>query len=313
MIKFDNIYKGFGQRQVLNGLSLAVRKGEIFGFLAANGGGKTTAMRIAMGLLKADSGSVYLDGKEVQPGQVRGIGYMPEERGLYEHEPVAKQLKYLARLHKVPEERIDGRIAEVLASLNIEQHEKAKVKELSLGNQQRVQIAAAIIHDPDILILDEPFSGLDPVATDRTIRVLESLAEQGKSILFSSHQLDIVDRISHRIGLMEHGKLIFEGTAAEFTAESTEQVVVVTVAFQEGRGIADLDFTQCPAIEKAELQGDELELHLAQVDISVGELMQAGLRSEEIRGISRRQGNLLSSMSKFLEQAEQSPVAQKEN
>ncbi len=282
MLNISNIHKSFGKKKVLNGVSLEVHRGEIFSLLAANGGGKTTLMRIVMGLLPPDDGDVYIEGRPVVPGLVKGLGYMPEERGLYADEKVRDQLRYFALLHKVPKAVIDDRIDKILASLDVEQHANSKVKHLSLGNKQRVQIAAALVNEPNLLILDEPFSGLDPLSVERLSSLLADYAGQGRTVLFSSHQIDIVDRISDRLAVMKDGEIFFEGEPSSLKAQNDLTVVQIDAAFVKGRSSKDLDFSACPSVQT----WDGLKLTLNTSQITVDELLKSGLQVEEIRGLT---------------------------
>ncbi len=203
--------KSYGELHALRDLSLTVGSGEIVGFVGSNGAGKTTAMRIAVGVLAADSGEVLWDDRPVDLTVSRRIGYMPEERGLYPRMRVGHQLGYLARLHGRTAEEADRAVRRWTETLGIAGRVDDEVQKLSLGNQQRVQLAAALVSDPDILILDEPFSGLDPVAVDVMSRVLRERADAGVPVIFSSHQLDLVERLCDRVGIIKEGSMVAVG------------------------------------------------------------------------------------------------------
>ncbi|WP_424190415.1 ABC transporter ATP-binding protein [Actinokineospora sp. G85] len=189
-------------------MSFSVAAGEVFGFVGSNGAGKTTTMRIALGVLAADSGEVRYSGSVVDQDTRRVIGYMPEERGLYPKMKVGEQLTYLARLHGLSAGRARKAVGEWTERLGVAQRVGDEVQKLSLGNQQRVQLAAALVHDPQILVLDEPFSGLDPVAVDVMSEVLLDKAAEGVPVVFSSHQLDLVERLCHRVGIVRGGRMV---------------------------------------------------------------------------------------------------------
>ena len=214
-IEIHNLHKRFGSVQALDGMSFTVRDGEIYGFVGSNGAGKSTTMRIALGVLAADSGDVLLDGRPLDDDTRRRIGYMPEERGLYGKEKILDQLVFLAKLHGVDGASAKQRGTELLEALGLGERLNDKLDDLSLGNQQRVQLAASLIHDPDILILDEPFSGLNPVAVDVMSTMLTDRARQGVPVIFSSHQLDLVQRLCDRVGIVTRGHMVAEGTVAE--------------------------------------------------------------------------------------------------
>ncbi|WP_022868791.1 ABC transporter ATP-binding protein [Schaalia vaccimaxillae] len=218
MLTMSGLTKSFGSIQALSDLSLSVGSNEIVGFVGANGAGKSTAMRITMGVLEADAGSVSWEGKPLDASMRRRIGYMPEERGLYPKMKVGEQLTYLARLHGVNASQARRATEEWTQRLGISERRGDDVQKLSLGNQQRVQLAAALVSDPGLLILDEPFSGLDPVAVDVMSEVLEDRARAGVPTLFSSHQLDVVQRLCDRIVIIRAGRLVADGTIAELQA-----------------------------------------------------------------------------------------------
>ncbi|MDN8627246.1 ABC transporter ATP-binding protein [Corynebacterium ureicelerivorans] len=214
-IEIQNLHKRFGNVQALDGMGFTVRDGEMYGFVGSNGAGKSTTMRIALGVLAADSGEVLLDGHPLDDDSRRRIGYMPEERGLYGKEKILDQLVFLAKLHGVDGASAKQRGTELLEALGLGERLNDKLDDLSLGNQQRVQLAASLIHDPDILILDEPFSGLDPVAVDVMSTMLTERARQGVPVIFSSHQLDLVQRLCDRVGIVTRGRMVAEGTVDE--------------------------------------------------------------------------------------------------
>ena len=205
----------YGDLVALQELSLQVAAGELFGFVGANGSGKTTTMRIVMGVLAADSGEVRWGGAPVTFETHRRFGYMPEERGLYPKMRVLEQLVYLAQLHGV-EPAAAGRSAIAwLERLGLSERRNDEVQKLSRGNQQRVQLAAALVFEPELLVLDEPFAGLDPVAVDVMSEVLRDRANAGIPVIFSSHQLDIVERLCDRVGIIKAGQMVVTGTVTE--------------------------------------------------------------------------------------------------
>ena len=229
-IEIRDLRKRFGDVQALDGMSFTVHDGEIYGFVGSNGAGKSTTMRIALGVLAADSGEVLLDGRPLDDDTRRRIGYMPEERGLYGKEKILDQLVFLAKLHGVDGASAKQRGTELLETLGLGERLNDKLDDLSLGNQQRVQLAASLIHDPDILILDEPFSGLDPVAVDVMSTMLTDRARQGVPVIFSSHQLDLVQRLCDRVGIVTRGRMVAEGTVAELRDQGPIRYRVGTTA-----------------------------------------------------------------------------------
>ncbi|OKL53565.1 ABC transporter ATP-binding protein [Bowdeniella nasicola] len=211
----SGLRKKFGTLQALDDMSFTVKSGEIFGFVGSNGAGKTTTMRIALGVLAADAGEVTFDGEKLDLAGRRHVGYMPEERGLYPKMKVGDQLIYLARLHGMSADEAQASMEHWTERLNIAARRDDDVQKLSLGNQQRVQLAAALVHDPKLLILDEPFSGLDPVAVEVMSSVLRDRADAGVPVIFSSHQLDLVERLCDRVGIVRNGLMVACGTIDE--------------------------------------------------------------------------------------------------
>lgn len=222
-----SLSRKFGVVQALSDLSLTVREGEIYGFVGSNGAGKTTAMRIILGVLSADSGEVTFDGTPFDRAARARVGYMPEERGLYPKMKVGLQLSYLAELHGMSRTEATAAMEHWTEVLGIASRRADDVQKLSLGNQQRVQLAAALVHNPSLLVLDEPFSGLDPVAVDVMSGVLREQAENGVPVIFSSHQLDLVERLCDRVGIIKSGSLVAEGTIDELRVTPQRRIRVL--------------------------------------------------------------------------------------
>ena len=233
-LEIDGISKRYGAKVALDGVSFDVRAGELFGFVGSNGAGKTTTMRIALGVLAADGGEVRFDGKPVTHETRTHIGYMPEERGLYPKMKVLEQLVYLAELHGLTANEAHRNAENWIARLGLSERRKDEVQKLSLGNQQRVQLAAALVHDPAVLVLDEPFSGLDPLAVDVMSAVLREKAAAGVPVVFSSHQLDLVERLCDRVGIIRNGRMVATGTVEELTAGAAAKLVVTAPSAPPG-------------------------------------------------------------------------------
>ena len=219
MLEVRGVTKQYGTRTVLEEVGFDVRPGRLTGFVGANGAGKTTAMRIILGVLTPDAGTVSLDGRELGTGDRRRFGYMPEERGLYPKMKLEEQLVYLARLHGFDTERAHRNARALLERLGLAERANDFIEKLSLGNQQRAQIAAALVHDPEVLVLDEPFSGLDPVAVEVVVEVLKDRALAGAPVLFSSHQLDIVERLCDDLVIIAEGRIRAAGARDRLRAE----------------------------------------------------------------------------------------------
>lgn len=219
-LEFRGLHKRYGDVVALDGLSLSARPGLMHGFVGTNGAGKTTAMRIAIGVLSADSGQVLWQGAPITTEQRRRIGYMPEERGLYPKMQVADQLRYLAELHGVEPDEAAARTRRWLDRLGVAARAQDKVEALSLGNQQRVQLAASLVFEPEILILDEPFSGLDPVGVDVLSEVLaEFCHDRQVPVVFSSHQLELVERLCDEVTIIKDGRLVAGGEVDQLREE----------------------------------------------------------------------------------------------
>jgi len=229
VLEFDGLHKSFGANHVLDGVSFAVAPGTMFGFCGANGSGKTTTMRIAMGLLRADAGVVRWQGRPLDQDLRRRIGYMPEERGLYPKMKVADQVTYFARLHGLDAAAAGRATDEWLTRLGLGERRGDPVEKLSLGNQQRVQLAAALVSRPEVLILDEPFSGLDPVGVDSLAEGLLTQVRSGVPVIFSSHQLDLVERLCDSVGILARGSMVATGTVEELRRRETGRLLRVVV------------------------------------------------------------------------------------
>ncbi len=227
MLEFDGLHKSFGSNRVLEGVSFAVPPGAMFGFCGSNGAGKITTMRIAMGLVRPDAGTVRWHGSALDQDARRRVGYMPEERGLYPKMKVAEQIAYFARLHGLDAAAAARAAGEWVERLGLAERRGDPVEKLSLGNQQRVQLAAAVVSRPEVLILDEPFSGLDPVGVDSLAEALLDQCRRGVPVVFSSHQLDLVERLCDSVGILARGHIVATGTVEELRRRETGRLLRV--------------------------------------------------------------------------------------
>jgi ABC-2 type transport system ATP-binding protein len=234
VLEARGISQRFGSRVVLDQVDLEVPAGRVIGLLGPNGAGKTTLMRILFGVLDPDAGSVMWRGRPATEEDRRSWGYMPQERGLYRDMRVIDQLTWLAQLHG--EERATGRrrADDLLGRLGLGDRATDKISELSGGMAQRVQLAAAMVHQPDLLVLDEPFAGLDPTAVDFLSRVVLDHVASGRHLLFSSHQLDLVEDLCETITLVNHGCVVLHGNVRELKAASHDRYLRVDVTVDEG-------------------------------------------------------------------------------
>ena len=229
MLEFDGLHKSFGDNHVLDGVGFTVAPGSMFGFVGSNGAGKTTTMRIAMGLIRPEAGEVRWRGRALDAEARRRIGYMPEERGLYPKMKVGEQVTYFARLHGLNAGAAARASEEWVGRLGLGERRGDPVEKLSLGNQQRVQLAAALVSGPEVLILDEPFSGLDPVGVDSLAEGLLDQARRGVPVVFSSHQLDLVERLCDSVGILARGRRVATGTVEELRRREAERRLRVVV------------------------------------------------------------------------------------
>ena len=236
MLEFRELTKRYGTVTALDGLTLDVPPGRLFGLLGPNGAGKSTAMKLVFGLLRPDGGEVRFDGSPITHATRMRFGYLPEERGLYPKMRVRDQLLYFGRLHGLSKAEAARRGDIWLERLGVAERAKDKAEALSLGNQQRVQLAAALVHDPELLVLDEPFSGLDPVAVDALSEVLAERAAAGVTVVFSSHQLDLVEDLCDSVAIIDRGHLVLSGVVKDLKRRSGRRSLSVVV---EGAGGTD--------------------------------------------------------------------------
>ncbi|MEW2014024.1 MULTISPECIES: ABC transporter ATP-binding protein [Microbacterium] len=273
MLQLRGITKSYGSRRVLDDVAFDVAPGRLTGFVGGNGAGKTTTMRIMLGVLGRDSGEVTLNGAPVTTADRRRFGYMPEERGLYPKMKVLEHIVYLARLHGFSKADATTRATALLQELGLGERLDDNVETLSLGNQQRAQIAAALVHDPEVLILDEPFSGLDPLAVDVVAEVLQTRAAQGVSVLFSSHQLDVVERLCDDLVIIAGGTIRAAGTRDGLRAQHASRRFELVSATDAGwlrdePGVEVVDFDGGYAVFEAD--SDETAQRVLQRAVAAG-------------------------------------------
>jgi ABC-2 type transport system ATP-binding protein len=269
----EHIDKSFGQLHVIKDLSMEVKEGSIFGFLGANGAGKTTTMRMILDIIRPDSGSITWNGKDMREIPRHYLGYLPEERGLYPKVEVQEQLLFLARLNGLSKSAALEQLDEWLERFQIPQYRKMKVEELSKGNQQKIQFLATILHDPLILIMDEPFSGLDPVNANLLKEALLEMHRRGKTMIFSTHQLEQVEELCEDVLIIDKGQTIIQGSVRE-------------VKRQEGRNVARLKLDNDPealwldaleGVQVTKRRQDYIEMHI-QSDLNPNLIVEEALR-----------------------------------
>jgi ABC-2 type transport system ATP-binding protein len=230
VLELVDVSRRFRDVVALDGISFSAPQGQMVGFVGPNGAGKTTAMRIVLGVLEADGGEVLWRGRPVDADARRRFGYMPEERGLYPKMRVLDQLVYLGRLHGLDEREAPAAARRCVEVLGVAERARDPVQQLSLGNQQRVQLAAALVHAPELLVLDEPFSGLDPVGVDVLTAVLREQVAAGVPAVFSSHQLELVERICDAVVLIANGRVVASGPIEELRSRGDRRLVRLEVA-----------------------------------------------------------------------------------
>ena len=286
MLEVDGLTKRYGTTLALSDLSFSVRPGEMYGFVGANGAGKTTAMRIMLGVLAADSGIVRWQGKPVTFETRRRFGYMPEERGLYPKMRVTEPLVYLARLHGLDVGTATRSADALTERLGVAERRNDAIEKLSLGNQQRVQLAAALVHDPEVLVLDEPFSGLDPVGVDALAGVLLERARRGVPVVFSSHQLDLVERLCDSVGIINAGRMVASGTVEDLRAQEGRRQLLVIVRDAPAGWAAVI-----PGVTVVSERRGELVLEIAD-GVDDQEVLAAAARAGRVEHFSWRQPTL---------------------
>lgn len=256
-LRVAGVSKRFGDFTAVDDLDFEIRSGRIFGFLGPNGAGKTTTIRMIVGITVPDLGTIELFGKRMSPQLQNRIGYLPEERGLYKKMKVVDQLRYFAALKGVPSGEIDGRIDKWLGRMELSDWKTKKTTDLSKGMQQKIQFIATVLHDPDLLILDEPFSGLDPINVEFMMGVIDEFKGRDKTIIFSTHLMSTAERLCNDILLINRSRKVVSGSLREVKQSYGENLI----GFR-GTG-ADEIIADRSLVEHVVTHSDEQELHLA--------------------------------------------------
>lgn len=257
-VKVDHVHKSFGEFTAVKDLSLTVRAGRVFGLLGPNGAGKTTTIRMIVNITAPDSGSIELFGRKIDSELQNRIGYLPEERGLYRRMKVVDQLRFFAELKNVSRKAADTKIDEWLARVKLSDWKNKRSMELSKGMQQKIQFITAVLHDPELLILDEPFSGLDPINSELLKEIVLDLKRNGKTIIFSTHQMEVAEKICDDICLINRAQKVFAGSLRELKSSFGRNSVAVRC--EGGDGVLD-----DPAlVSKLTRHADEAQALLAQ-------------------------------------------------
>ena len=272
-LRVSNITKRFGDFTAVEDLSFDVRSGRVFGFLGPNGAGKTTTIRMIVGITAPDEGSISLFGEPVSYATQNRIGYLPEERGLYKKMKVVDQLKYFAELKGVSRGEAEKKIDFWLDRMDLSEWKKRKTTDLSKGMQQKIQFISTVLHDPDLLILDEPFSGLDPVNVEFMIDVLSEFRSQHKTVIFSTHLMSTAERLCHDIILINKARKVVGGSLREVK----ESYGTNLIAFRGSN--ADSVIANKELVESVVSHADEQELHLA-ADVDPQRVLKALIESD---------------------------------
>ncbi|HEU4869645.1 MAG TPA: ATP-binding cassette domain-containing protein [Pyrinomonadaceae bacterium] len=257
-VKLDRVYKRFRDFTAVKDLSLTVRAGRVFGLLGPNGAGKTTTIRMMVNITAPDSGSIELFGRKINPELQNRIGYLPEERGLYRRMKVVDQLKFFAELKNVRGKNVEKKIDEWLARVKLSEWKNKRSMELSKGMQQKIQFVTAVLHDPELLILDEPFSGLDPINAELLKEVVLDLKRNGKTIIFSTHQMEVAEKICDDICLINRAEKVLEGSLRELKSSFGRNAIAVRC--EGGDGVLDDPML----VSKVVRHADEAQALLAQ-------------------------------------------------
>jgi len=276
-VKLDHVCKSFGEFTAVNDLSLSVRAGRIYGLLGPNGAGKTTTIRMIVNITAPDSGRVDLFGGKITPQMQDRIGYLPEERGLYKRMKVADQLRFFAALKGLPSKELEQRIDAWLARVKLSEWKNKRSTELSKGMQQKIQFLTAVLHEPDLLILDEPFSGLDPVNVKLLKEIVLELKDHGKTIIFSTHQMELAEEICDDICLINRSRKVLEGSIREVKRAFGHNAVALR--FEQGDGALD----DPSLVSSVKRYSDSVEVLLAE-NANAQDLLQRLLAAGAIIG-----------------------------
>lgn len=256
MLKVENVSKYYDDFKAVDNLSFEVKEGEIFGLLGANGAGKTTTFRMIMNLLEPSSGKITLNGKKIDYNITDEIGFLTEERSLLLKLTVKELMIYYGSLKSMKKDEILSELKKWLKRFNIEEYENKKIKELSKGNKQKIQFISSIIHKPKLLILDEPFSGLDPINVDMFIDVINELKENGTIIIFSSHQMNHVELFCEKLLILDYGKTIIEGNLKDIKNSYDERKILIKA------DISKSELSELEGVKNVTIKGDEIEVKI---------------------------------------------------
>ncbi len=280
MLEMNDLHKAYGDVKALDGCTFSVEPGQMMGFLGPNGAGKTTTMRAIFGLLKLDKGTVTWNGEPISSEDRLRFGYMPEQRGLYPKMKVADQLSYLGALHGMPQSEARSVGIGLMEKLGLTDRIDDPVENLSFGNQQRVQLAAALVHDPTVLVLDEPFNGLDPIGAETMAQVLRARAHAGATVIFSSHQLDVVENLCDDVAVVNAGRVVMNGNVRDLKSGSPIRVL----EFESTNGAANV-FDQLDGVISSSFDGHRHTV-MVPTDLDVRSVLARADNDDGIQHIS---------------------------
>ena len=263
MLKLENVRKTYGSLVAVDDLSFTVKDGEIFGLLGENGAGKTTTFRMIMGLLEPDKGTITLNGKKIDYNETDKIGFVTEERSLLTKLTVKEMIEYYGVLKGMDEKDIDKKLDYWLEKFEIKDYKFKKIKELSKGNQQKIQFISAVINDPKLLILDEPFTGLDPINVGLLKKAVKELQKKGCSIIFSSHQMEYIEDFCEQLIILVHGKAILNGSLDEIKENYAKKNILI-----KGENIKVSDITKIKGVTSIDKKANEIVVHIENIDIA---------------------------------------------
>lgn len=295
-LQVHNLVKHYGEHTAVNGLNLEVEKGEIFGLLGANGAGKTTSMRMVLGLIYPDGGEILWNGKSSNQNLSRLMGYLPEERGLYPKIKVSDQINYFAKLRGMSAKEADDNLKQWLDRFEVPEYYDKKVEELSKGNQQKIQFIAAVIHRPEILILDEAFSGLDPVNVELLKTTVKELTKEGTTILFSTHRMEHVEELCKNICILHRSNTVLKGNIREIKQSFPKERVMLTTehalrglediaGVSEVRTVSESDHAYEIKISNENVAKDILKLAMEQSNVVRFEIMEPTMNEIFIKAV----------------------------
>lgn len=266
-LEIEHVSKRFGKYTAVDDLSLSIPEKTIFGFLGANGAGKTTTFRIILGLMDASSGNVSWNGKPVDYSTSDNIGYLPEERGLYPKQRVKEQLIFLARLKGMSKQEAEKELGRWLERFKVPDYADKKVEELSKGNQQKIQFIASVLHKPSLLILDEPFSGLDPINVELLKQAVLDLKESSTTIVFSSHRMEHVEQLCENLCILNKGKTVLQGSLKEIKQSFGKKNLIIHADF-------DVSFLkEYPGVRKSSVTPEGIQLQIEGEEVA-GSILQ---------------------------------------